>query len=157
MAGEYGRRSKSRCMTPCLLNSIIYVSSHESVEQLPKEKPSQDCEGFALKEIRSRKRGEHKTSPSRCSCSKYRRFEHSERTWSCAVSQSESSGYSLMHRNSSTPSRPWICSTRTGCRRIAYPRILRLPRAENLVGRRRGGTAPVTANVIGCLCDGFHL
>lgn len=130
MAGEYGRRSKSRCMTPCLLNSIIYVSSHVSVEQLPKEKPSQDCEGFALKEIRSRKRGEHKTSPSRCSCSKYRRFEHSERTWSCAVSQSESSGYSLMHRNSSTPSRPWICSTRTGCRRIAYPRILRLPRAE---------------------------
>lgn len=95
-----------------------------------KEKPSQDCEGFALKEIRSRKRGEHKTSPSRCSCSKYRRFEHSERTWSCAVSRSESSGYSLMHRNSSTPSRPWICSTRTGCRRIACPRILRLPRAE---------------------------
>lgn len=157
MAGEYGRRSKSRCMTPCLLNSIIYVSSHESVEQLPKEKPSQDCEGFALKEIRSRKRGEHKTSPSRCSCSKYRRFEHSERTWSCAVSQSESSGYSLMHRNSSTPSRPWIVALVLDAVGLHIPVYFGCREQKNLVGRRRGGTAPVTANVIGCLCDGFHL
>lgn len=130
MAGECGRRSESRCMTLFLLKPTTTAMNFKLFEQSPKEKPSQDCEGFALKEIRSRKRGEHKTSPSRCSCSKYRRFEHSERTWSCAVSRSESSGYSLMHRNSSTPSRPWICSTRTGCRRIAYPRILRLPRAD---------------------------
>lgn len=130
MAGECVGRSESRCVTPCLLKPTTRAKNLKLFEQSPKEKPMQDCEGFALKEIRSRKRGEHKTSPSRCSCSKYRRFEHSERTWSCAVSRSESSGYSLMHRNSSTPSRPWICSTRTGCRRIAYPRILRLPRAE---------------------------
>ena len=46
MAGKCGGRSESRCVTPCLLNSIICVSSHESVEQLPKERPMQDCAGL---------------------------------------------------------------------------------------------------------------
>ena len=50
-AGEYGRRTESRCVTPCLLDSIICVSSHESVEQLPKERPMQDCTGLTSDQI----------------------------------------------------------------------------------------------------------
>ena len=34
-----------------LLNSIICVSSHESVEQLPKERPMQDCTGLTSDQI----------------------------------------------------------------------------------------------------------
>ena len=39
MAGECGGRSESRCVTPCLLNSIICVSSHDPSSNCQKKGP----------------------------------------------------------------------------------------------------------------------
>ena len=48
MAGECGRRSENRFMTPFPLNPTTRAMNLKSFVELPKEKPAWGCAGFAL-------------------------------------------------------------------------------------------------------------
>lgn len=47
MAGESGRRSESRCMTPFLLKPITCAMNLKLFEYSPKERPARDCAGLS--------------------------------------------------------------------------------------------------------------
>lgn len=104
-----------------------HASRRESFVWLPNEKLAQNRTGFSLvaDEAKSRRRGTRSRCSSRCSSHSCRCCGHSGRTRSCSDARSESSdSCSTKHWNSSTLSRPWICSTRTGRRQTGgHPRL----------------------------------
>lgn len=84
------------------------------LSEATKERPTRGCAGL-YQMTRSTMRGTRSWCSSRCCSQSRRSHRQCESPWSSTESRSESSDcYSTKLRSSSTSSRPWICSTRTG-------------------------------------------
>lgn len=128
------------------------------LSEATKERPTRGCAGL-YQMTRSTMRGTRSWCSSRCCSQSRRSHRQCESPWSSTESRSESSDcYSTKLRSSSTSSRPWICSTRTGYLTRPMTAMIRTYSMIDWPRRRvvSGATPPRGEIAAACICGSLR-